>query len=181
MMQFQWVDIILIIVIGLSTITGLLRGFIKEFIALGVWILAVWAGYNYSSSLNPWLQPYIQDQSVLSIIGFIGVVLGVLIAGGIANAILGLFLRGSGLGAMDKVLGGGFGFARGVFILSLIFAVLSMTSIPYQQYVQSSRVYNQLLPVISWVSGYLPGLINKAKQTVSVNESFKLIDIIPET
>lgn len=180
-MQFQWVDLIFIVIIGLSSITGLLRGFIKEFIALGVWILAVWAGYNYSGSLNPYLQPYIQDQSIRTIAGFIVVVLGVLIAGGIGNAILGLFLRGSGLGAMDKVLGGVFGFARGVFILSLIFAILSMTSLPYQQYVQSSRVYNQLLPVINWISSSLPGLINKAKQTVSVNESFNFIDITPDS
>ncbi|KTD41548.1 CvpA family protein [Legionella parisiensis] len=180
-MQFQWVDLIFIIIIGLSSITGLLRGFIKEAIALGVWILAVWAGYHYSGSLNPYLQPYIQDQSIRTIIGFVIVVLGVLIAGGIANAILGLFLRGSGLGAMDKVLGGIFGFSRGVFILSLIFSILSMTSLPYQQYVQGSRVYNQLLPVISWISGSLPGLINKAKQTVSANESFNFIDITPDS
>jgi membrane protein required for colicin V production len=179
-MQYQWVDIILIIVIGLSTITGLLRGFVKEFIALGVWILAVWAGYNYSGSLNPYLQPYIQDQSVRTIVGFIVVVLGVLIAGGIANMILGLFLKGSGLGAMDKVLGGMFGFGRGVFILSLIFAVLSMTSLPYQQYVQGSRVYAQLQPVISWVSGYLPGLLNRVKNVTAANKSFNLIDITPE-
>ncbi|MCE0723496.1 MULTISPECIES: CvpA family protein [Legionella] len=179
-MQFQWVDLIFIVIIGLSSITGLLRGFIKEFIALGVWILAVWVGYNYSGALNPYLQPYIQDQSIRTILGFIIVVLGVLIAGGIANAILGLFLRGSGLGAMDKVLGGIFGFARGVFILSLIFAILSMTSLPYQQYVQSSRIYNQLVPVINWISGSLPGLINKAKQTVSANESFNFIDISPD-
>ncbi|HHQ9289427.1 TPA: CvpA family protein [Legionella anisa] len=179
-MQFQWVDLIFIVIIGLSSITGLLRGFIKEFIALGVWILAVWAGYTYSGALNPYLQPYIQDQSLRTIAGFVIVVLGVLIVGGIGNAILGLFLRGSGLGAMDKVLGGIFGFFRGVFILSLIFAVLSMTSLPYQQYVQSSRIYNQMLPVINWISSSLPGVINKAKQTVSANESFNFIDISPD-
>ena len=180
-MQYQWVDIILIIIIGLSAITGLLRGFIKEFIALGVWIVAVWAGYNYSGVVNPYLQPYIQDQTIRTIIGFVVVVLGVLIAGGIANFVIGLFLRGSGLGAMDKVLGGIFGFARGVFILSLIFAILSMTSLPYQQYVGGSRVYNQLLPVIRWVSGYLPGLINQVKNVAENNTSFKLIDITPES
>jgi membrane protein required for colicin V production len=176
-MQFQWVDIIFIIIIGLSAITGLLRGFIKEFVALGVWVLAAWAGYHYANSLSPWLQPYIQDQTVRTIAGFVIVVLGVLIAGGITNAIIGIFLKSSGLGAMDKVLGGLFGFCRGVFMLSLIFAVLSMTSLPYQPYVQSSRVYNQMLPVINWVSGYLPGLINKVKQTTGASAS--IIDIMP--
>lgn len=179
-MQFQWVDIIFIIIIGLSSITGLLRGFVKEFIAIGVWILAVWAGYNYSGSVTPYIQPYIQNPSILSIVSFMVVVLGVLIAGGIANFVIGLFLKGSGLGAMDKVLGGIFGFGRGVFILSLIFAILSMTSLPYQQYVQGSRVYNQLTPVINWISGYLPGLLNQAKQMAANNKSFNLIDITPD-
>lgn len=90
-MQFQWVDIIFIIIIGLSSITGLLRGFVKEFIAIGVWILAVWAGYNYSGSVTPYIQPYIQNPSILSIVSFMVVVLGVLIAGGIANFVIGLF------------------------------------------------------------------------------------------
>lgn len=118
-MQAQWIDIILFIVIGLSTITGLLRGFIKEFIALGIWILAIWAGYNYSNALNPYLQPYIQDQSLRTLAGFVVIVLGVLITGGIANAILGLFLRGSGLGAMDKVLGGFLGLPAGCLFFRL--------------------------------------------------------------
>lgn len=179
-MQFQWVDIIFIIIIGLSSITGLLRGFVKEAIALGVWIVAVWAGYNYSGVVSPYIQPYIQNPSILSILSFVVVVLGVLIVGGIANLIIGLFLRGSGLGVMDSILGGLFGFCRGVFILSLIFAILSMTSLPYQQYVRSSLVYNQMLPVINWISGYLPGLINQAKQLTENNKSFNLIDITPE-
>jgi membrane protein required for colicin V production len=174
-MQFQWVDLIFIVIIGLSSITGLFRGFIKEFIALGIWILGIWAGYNYSQSLNPWLQPYIQDQSIRTIIAFVVILLGVLIGGGIFNALLGLFLRGSGLGAMDKVLGACFGFARGVFILSLVLSILSMTSLPYQSYLSGSSVYPQLLPVVNWVSGYIPKLVNQMK--TAKNSPFNLIDI----
>jgi membrane protein required for colicin V production len=59
-MQLQWVDIAIISVIGLSVLTGLFRGFVKELVALCVWVLAIWLGINYSQSLDPWLQSYIQ-------------------------------------------------------------------------------------------------------------------------
>lgn len=175
MMQFQWVDLIIVAVIGLSALTGLFRGFIKELIALVVWVVAIWVGYNYTHSLDPWLQPYIMDKSVRSIIAFLIILVGVLIAGGIVNAILSRIITGTGLGGMDKILGMVFGFARGAFIVALIIAILAMTSLPYQQYMQGSRLYPQLIPVVNWISGYLPQLINKVK---SVDRS-ALIDIIP--
>ena len=43
-MQLQWVDLAIIAVIGLSVLTGLFRGFVKELVALCVWILAIWLG-----------------------------------------------------------------------------------------------------------------------------------------
>lgn len=177
MQQLQWVDLIIVAIIGLSALTGLFRGFIKELIAIGIWVLAIWAGYKYSQNLLPWLQPYIQDKSVCTVIAFVIILLGVLIAGGIINALLGLILRGTGLGGMDKILGMIFGFVRGVFIVSLIIAILSMTSFPYQQYLQGSRLYPQLLPVIKWISGYLPHLINQVKLADKIPS---LIDIVPE-
>jgi membrane protein required for colicin V production len=179
-MQFQWVDLVFLGIIGFSSMMGLFRGFIKEALALGIWFGAVWAGYNYSGSATPYIQPYIHNPTAVSVLGFGAVVVGVLIVGGIANFVLGLFLKGSGLGPVDKILGGIFGFSKGVFMISLIFAILSMTSLPYQQYVGTSSIYNQMLPVINWLHGYLPGLINQAKQLADNNTSFKLIDITPD-
>ena len=173
-MQLQWVDWIIIAIVGLSALTGLFRGFIKELIALGVWVVGVWAGYKYSQSLNPWLQPYIQDQSIRTIIAFAVILLGVLISGGIINLLLGLILRSTGLGSMDTILGVVFGFIRGVFIVALIIAVMNMTSLPYQQYVRSSTFYPELAPLVDWISGYLPQLINKVK---SADKTAGFIDI----
>mgnify|MGYP006371064045 FL=1 len=47
MLAFHWVDYVIIAIIGLSVITGLFRGFVKELIALTVWVLAIWLALNY--------------------------------------------------------------------------------------------------------------------------------------
>jgi membrane protein required for colicin V production len=173
-MQIDWVDLVIIVIVGLSAVTGLFRGLIKEFIALGIWVLAIWAGYKYSQNLTPWLQHYIHDKSIQTMVAFIIILLGVLISGGIINALLGLILRSTGLGSMDKILGAAFGFARGVFIVALIMAVMNATSMPYQQYVHSSKFYPALSPLVQWISGYFPQIINKVK---SADKSGGLIDI----
>jgi membrane protein required for colicin V production len=176
-MQFQVVDLIIIGVIGLSSLTGLFRGVVKEVIALGVWIIAVWMGYNHAHSLTPWLQTYIQNPTACSAIAFIIIVIGVLLVGGILNFILGLMLRRTGLSSMDKILGMCFGFARGVFIVSLILAVVSMTSLPYQPYTQNSVICAKLQPVITWISGYFPMVLNHLK-SVDTNVSGSIGNII---
>ena len=132
-------------------------------IALGVWIVAIWAGYNYSQNLTPWLQSYIQNPTARIAVAFMIIVLGVLIAGAIVNLILGLIMRRTGLGSMDKILGMFFGFARGVFMVSLVLAIVSQTSLPYQPYVAGSKVIPQLQPIINWITGYIPVVLNQLK------------------
>lgn len=179
-MQLHWIDLIIIGIIGLSAITGLFRGVVKEVIALGIWVVAIWMGYNHAQSLTPWIQPYIQNTTAQTAVAFFVILLGVLIAGGILNFLLGLLLKRSGLSSMDKILGMCFGFARGVFIISLILAVLRMTSLPYQQYTQSSTLCAQLQPIVNWISGYIPTFINHIKAVDSVSGNFgTIIDTIP--
>lgn len=176
-MQLQWIDLVIIAVIGLSALTGLFRGVVKEVIALGIWILAIWLGYNYSQSLDPWLQSYIQEKSARTVVAFLIILFGTLLAGGIVNTILSFMLKSTGLSGMDKILGMVFGFARGVFIVALILAAVKMTSLPYQQYVQNSKVIAQLNPVVNWISGYLPVFIERVK---SVDKVVNIIDTVPE-
>ena len=90
-MSWHWVDYIIIGVITLSVITGLFRGFIKELVALCIWILAIWLSFKYSSVLEEWLQSYIQDKTVRTAVAFIAVLLGTIIVGGIFNAQYSMF------------------------------------------------------------------------------------------
>jgi membrane protein required for colicin V production len=161
--MWYWVDLAIVAIIGLSVFTGLIRGFVKELIALCVWILAFWVAFNYSQSLDPWLQKYIQDATVRKVTAFILILIGTLIAGGIVNATLGFILKRSGLSGTDRILGMGFGFIRGVFIVALIMVVIKMTSLPYEEYSKESKLYAKFDPLVSWLSASMPDFIQKVK------------------
>lgn len=171
----SWVDIAIVTIIGLSVLTGLFRGFVKELVALCVWVLAIWLGYHYSQSLDPWLKPYIQEQSPRTVVAFIVILFATLLAGGIVNAVLGFILKQAGLSGTDRTLGMGFGFVRGVFIVGLLMVAMKMTSLPYEQYSKDSSLYAKFDPFVAWLSAKMPDII---KQVQVVDNHEKLIDTV---
>lgn len=162
-MQWYWVDLAIIAIIALSVITGLIRGFVKELIALCVWVLAIWLAFHYTEAIDPWLQAYIQDKAARKIAGFVLILLATLIAGAIINAVFSFILKRSGLSGTDRILGMGFGFVRGVFIVSLIMLVIQMTSVPHEEYAKNSRLYARFDPLVNWIYGQLPEFIKKVQ------------------
>jgi len=170
-MELQWVDLAIISAIGLSVLTGLFRGFVKELVALCVWILAIWLGYHYSESLDPWLQSYIQEKSARTAVAFVLILFATLLVGGIVNTILSFILKRAGLSGTDRTLGMVFGFFRGVFIVALLMVAVKMTSLPYQKYSQESKLYARFDPLVDWMYGRVPEFI-KQVQTVDKGEGF---------
>jgi membrane protein required for colicin V production len=177
-MQLFWVDYIIIAVVGLSLITGMVRGFVKEIVALAVWGLALWLAFNYANLLEPWLSSYIQDKTARSTAAFIGVLLGTLIAGGVVNATLSLILKQTGLSGPDRLLGLAFGAVRGVFIVALLMSIIKMTSLPYKEYTNRSQLCASFDPLVITISAYMPNVMQKVK---SLDPEEKIMDIIPSS
>lgn len=174
-MLLQSVDIAIIAVIGLSVLTGLFRGFVKELVALCVWILAIWLGFHYSEALDPWLKSYIQEQSARTAVAFIIILFATLLAGGIINAILSFILKRAGLSGTDRTLGMGFGFVRGVFIVALLMVAVRMTSLPYEQYAKDSQLYARFDPIVALLYQHMPEFI---KQVKTVDKTDNIIDTV---
>lgn len=172
-MQLQWVDLAIICVVGLSVLTGLFRGFVKELVALCVWILAIWLGYHYSESLDPWLQSYIQEKSARTAVAFVMILFATLLVGGIINAILSFILKRAGLSGTDRTMGMVFGFARGVFIVALLMVAVKMTSLPYEAYAQQSQLFARFDPLVAWMYAKVPDFV---KQVKTVDNSDLILD-----
>lgn len=162
-MQSHWVDIGIITLLSLSVLTGLVRGFVKELIAICIWILAIWLALIYSPSIGSWLQKYIHDKTVRTAIAFMGLLLTTLIIGGLISSFLGFILKRSGLSGTDRLLGMGFGLMRGVFIISLIILLLRMTGIPHEEHASNSRLYAKFIPVVDWLYSQMPEVVKKIK------------------
>lgn len=161
--MFETIDYIILGVIGLSVITGLFRGFVKESVALVVWIVAIWCAYHYAAVVETWLKPYVDDTSVRTIISFVVILVAVVLFGAILNALLSFVLHRTGLSGTDRLLGMLFGFARGIFIVALVILVLNMTSLAKKEdYAHHSVLYTKFDPLVQWLSSMMPSLIKQA-------------------
>lgn len=161
MTSWYWIDCAIAIIIGLSIITGLFRGFVKELIALSVWGLAIWLASKYCQTFSVWVQPYISDKTACMVVTFIIILVAVLLSGAIVNTIISLILNRSGLSGIDRLLGMGFGFVRGVFIVALLMVVVKMTSLPAEEYREKSRFYAQFDGLVDKLYGYAPAVIKE--------------------
>jgi membrane protein required for colicin V production len=174
-MSLNWLDYVIFTIIGLSILTGIFRGFVKELIALIVWILAIWLAYRYSQSLDPMLQSYIQDKNIRMAMSFMAILLATLIVGGLFNALLSFILTNTGLSGMDRLMGMGFGLVRGVFIVALVMLVFKVTAFPSNQYIDKSILYAKFDPLVNLMTGYVPDFVAKVNKYEHGEDSEKNI------
>jgi membrane protein required for colicin V production len=116
-----WVDGVALVVIALSALLGLGRGFVAEALGLGAWIGAAAAAFLGEPLLRPHVEgliepPWLLDAVLLGVIFLVVLVVLMLVIGAIANAV-----RRSSLSGLDRSLGALFGVVRGAAILVLAY------------------------------------------------------------
>ena len=65
----------------------------------------------------------------------------------------------TGLSGTDRLLGFGFGFVRGIFIVALFMVVMRITGMPVDDYQKNSIFYKHFEPVVNWLYQYVPDMI----------------------
>ena len=121
--DFAVADLVIVVVIVVSAAWGVLRGLVKEIVALAIWVAALLLGVVFAApvgaviadSLGPRLQAGI---------GFAAVFVVVLIAGALLQRTLGRLVDSTGLTGTDRTLGLLFGAARGGIVVIVALIVL---------------------------------------------------------
>jgi len=114
-----WVDWVIVIVIALSVMGGLSQGFFRAVFSLGGLVLGlVLAAWNYSLVAVP-LKQVVHNEEVANLAGFLAVALVVMVVAGILGAVISKTLHSIGLGCLDRIAGGVFGFFQGALLVTL--------------------------------------------------------------
>lgn len=163
MSTLHWIDYAIMSVIALSAITGLVRGFIKEIVALGVWVIAGWMAFVYAKPVAAWLGTYVQDKSARVILAYVVIIVGTLIVGGLLNSMLSFIMHHSGLSGTDRLLGVGFGAVRGIFVVALIMVVIRLSALPEDEYRKHAMLYAYFTPAVNWLYQYTPDLLKRVE------------------
>lgn len=117
-------DIAVLLFVGLGAITGFVRGFVQEILALGAWIFAIFAIRMLHTPLTAWLEPHIGTGSGAAVLAFALLLLVPFAVVKLVARWAGNMSRSSVLGPIDRVLGFGFGAVKGIIIVVLGFSVL---------------------------------------------------------
>jgi membrane protein required for colicin V production len=126
---FGWIDWALFAVLGLSMLVGIVRGFAFEVLSLAGWLLA-WFGAQW---LAPELAPHLPVGSAGSglnhaaafVTGFVIVLLGCALLARLVR----MLVQATPLSLADRVLGAGFGLARGALLLLAVAMVVALTPV----------------------------------------------------
>ena|SRR5579863_3593440 len=116
-------DYLIIAAILISAIAGALRGFLRESVALGSWIVALFLAWHFSELVEPHLGGLLADSDVRPWAARVIITVLVLLIGAAVGALLGHFVRLSIFSGLDRLLGFAFGLARG-FLLLGVFVIL---------------------------------------------------------
>lgn len=176
MMALHWVDYAIILVLTLSILTGLIRGFVRELIALCVWVTAIWVGYTYAPEVSPWLRSYLHDGALRTTVSFILLLLATLLIGGLLSSALSFVLNRSPLRGTDRLLGMGFGLVRGTFIVALLIGVLNLTSLAKDTEFKNSHLYDRFKPISEWLFSFMPHVIHQVNGLQAKEKKSEVVD-----
>lgn len=126
-----WVDIALAGFLLLSVLIGLARGFVFELLALAGWFAAYFAGLWLTPSLVGYVHVGDPGSSLNYGVTFACVFLVAWVLWGLAARLVRALIRATPLSVFDRLLGAGFGLARGLLVLLVVATVVGYS--PWRQ------------------------------------------------
>lgn len=143
-------------VLVISIAWGVWRGFAREAVSLGGWVLAIVVAKLLSEPLGEKLPESFGQPELRVVIAFVVVLILMLAVTTLIGLALWKMLKAAGLGGLDRTLGGVFGFARGLLIM-LAFALLAgLTSMPRQPFWTQAVSRNLLEQSVLFLKPWLP-------------------------
>ncbi|MCZ7578230.1 MAG: CvpA family protein [Dehalococcoidia bacterium] len=153
----NWLDFVLLAVIGFSTWRAYSNGFIRELVSIAAVVLAIpIAGVLYDD-MYPKVEPIITNRTLAAVLSFLSIFAGVIILGQVGAHLLKRTAEILNLGVLDRLSGGAFGFIKAVIICQVVLIVLVRYPEPdLRDDIDASPVATALLDAAPTVLAFLP-------------------------
>ena len=137
--MLTWADYAIVITCAASGLFGLWRGFVKEAFSLATWLVAIFLAWKFAWVLEPMLGDWITEPGLKVWAARAAILILALIAGSLIGWFVRALIHTTGLGGMDRLLGGAFGVARGVLLVGLAVMGLELAGLDQDPWWQQAR------------------------------------------
>jgi membrane protein required for colicin V production len=148
-------DYVIIAVLAISLVFGIIRGFMREAIALLGWLGGIWLAWRYADLVTPFLGGSLSEEPQRTWVARAIIVLAVVLFAWIVAGILSYFVHQSGLSLMlDRLLGAIFGVLRGAVLISLMVMLSQLVQLEQVAWWKKSQLIPHAVTVSQWISGF---------------------------
>ncbi|TAJ53172.1 MAG: CvpA family protein [Nevskiaceae bacterium] len=151
----NWADYAILTIVLVSILVGIFRGLTRELLGLVGWVLAFWLAFHFVDPVSAWLDGRIATPSVRRAVAFGGIFLLTLLLCAIATFLLASMIRDSQFSGIDRTLGGGFGFLRGLLLIAALLMVAGTTTARQDLWWRQSL----LVPELEWLAEALHSVL----------------------
>lgn len=124
-MNFNWIDIVLLLILAFTLVFGILRGFVKQVVGLLAIVIGLLLAVEYYPAGAEFFHTWIKNGTLNNFLGFISIFFLVILLGGILSFILMKMIRGP-LKLINRFFGGAIGLLKGVLICGVfVFALFA--------------------------------------------------------
>jgi membrane protein required for colicin V production len=155
----NWFDYLLIALMVISCVAGVLRGLLREVIALMTWVAAVWIAWHYAAVLEPRLGGALANEGVRAWAARSIIFVAVVLIGACIGAIVGRVVRLSIFSGTDRFLGGIFGFLRALVMIGLFVMLCHALRLNGEPWWRGST----LIPYGERAANVLRGMVGESK------------------
>lgn len=145
---FDWV---VVVILTLSALLSLWRGFAREAISLVSWIAAFIAANLLAMTCADIIGDLIANRTGRYIVAWVLVFVIVLVAGSVLARLFAKLVKVSGLSVLDRMLGMVFGLLRGALIvMALVFVVRELVPKSEQSLLDNAQFMPHIDYLLSW-------------------------------
>jgi membrane protein required for colicin V production len=154
-------DYVVLGIVGVSVLLSIMRGFVREVLALVSWVVAFIVAKLYAVELVPLLPEAIPNESLKMLAAFLILFLTTLLLCSLLAIALSQIFKKVGLGWIDRGLGAVFGVLRGVLIIGTLVLLAGFTALPKDPMWRNAMFAAPLEAMVLTVLPWLPADIAK--------------------
>jgi membrane protein required for colicin V production len=144
-MNLNLLDWIVLLILVVSVVLSLFKGFVRELLTLASLVLAILLGVSFYRYASGPFKEIVKTENIALFLGFVIVFLGTMLAGAIVIWVAQKLIKFAKIQWFDRLLGAGFGFVRGWILGAIVFLVLTSFDLQAER-VKNSRLAPYFMP-----------------------------------